>query len=192
MEYSASVVVSGAPGDRSHVHTHDHDGSEAPDESPGSILSNEPSLGRKHNLLSTIPILSPGESFPIPLYDPSVDSPTVIGAISGLPSAGSTHVSAVVTSLPISISRAIVAINLLREGCQTRVYHPCVGQQVMATMDRMVVVVVVEVVVECAVLVERSEVYQSLASDGRIWKLGSDGGKTGLISRLTGVGVSRS
>ncbi|GJX03163.1 hypothetical protein Tco_0189079 [Tanacetum coccineum] len=36
---SITVAVSGVPGDRSHVHTHDHDGSEAPDESPDSILS---------------------------------------------------------------------------------------------------------------------------------------------------------
>ncbi|GJV90596.1 hypothetical protein Tco_1538409 [Tanacetum coccineum] len=37
-----AVAVSGVLGDRSHVHTHDHDGSEAPDESPDSILSSEP------------------------------------------------------------------------------------------------------------------------------------------------------
>ncbi|GJU54195.1 hypothetical protein Tco_1227909 [Tanacetum coccineum] len=35
------VAVSGVPVDRSHVHTHDHDGSEAPDELPDSILLNE-------------------------------------------------------------------------------------------------------------------------------------------------------
>ncbi|GKF49027.1 hypothetical protein Tco_0142278, partial [Tanacetum coccineum] len=35
-----TMVVSGVPVDRSHVHIHDHDGSGAPDESPGSILSN--------------------------------------------------------------------------------------------------------------------------------------------------------
>ncbi|GKD23080.1 hypothetical protein Tco_1224783, partial [Tanacetum coccineum] len=32
------VAVSGVPRDGSHVHTHDHDGFEAPDESPESIL----------------------------------------------------------------------------------------------------------------------------------------------------------
>ncbi|GJS01060.1 hypothetical protein Tco_0317568 [Tanacetum coccineum] len=37
----ASVAVSGVPGDRSHVHTHDHDGSKALDESPDLILSSE-------------------------------------------------------------------------------------------------------------------------------------------------------
>ncbi|GKF19518.1 hypothetical protein Tco_0068156, partial [Tanacetum coccineum] len=43
-----TVAVSGVPGDRSHVHTHDHDGSEAPDESPDPILSSEPKLLGKH------------------------------------------------------------------------------------------------------------------------------------------------
>ncbi|GJV14143.1 hypothetical protein Tco_1359466 [Tanacetum coccineum] len=31
---AAPVVASGVPGDGSRMHTHDHDGSEAPDESP--------------------------------------------------------------------------------------------------------------------------------------------------------------
>ncbi|GKF47375.1 hypothetical protein Tco_0137177, partial [Tanacetum coccineum] len=55
------VAVFGVPGDESHVHTHDHDGSEAPDRSPNSILSSlavelsstsyqEPRVD-KHNLL---------------------------------------------------------------------------------------------------------------------------------------------
>ncbi|GKG44336.1 hypothetical protein Tco_0485774, partial [Tanacetum coccineum] len=35
------VAVSGVPGDGSRVHTNDHDGSEAPAESPDSILSSE-------------------------------------------------------------------------------------------------------------------------------------------------------
>ncbi|GKD24264.1 hypothetical protein Tco_1230478, partial [Tanacetum coccineum] len=43
-----TIAVSGVPVDRSHVHTHDHDGYEAPDESPGSILSNEPKPRGKH------------------------------------------------------------------------------------------------------------------------------------------------
>ncbi|GKF14460.1 hypothetical protein Tco_0055922 [Tanacetum coccineum] len=37
-----AVAVSGVPGDGSRVHTHDHDVSEAPDESPDSIISSEP------------------------------------------------------------------------------------------------------------------------------------------------------
>ncbi|GKB33200.1 hypothetical protein Tco_0872601, partial [Tanacetum coccineum] len=56
-----AVVVSGVPVDGSRVHTHDHDGSKAPDESPNSILSSlavelsptsylEPRVD-KHNLL---------------------------------------------------------------------------------------------------------------------------------------------
>ncbi|GKG53195.1 hypothetical protein Tco_0552463, partial [Tanacetum coccineum] len=36
------VAVFGVPGDGSRMHTHDHDGSEAPDKSPDSILSSEP------------------------------------------------------------------------------------------------------------------------------------------------------
>ncbi|GKG46036.1 hypothetical protein Tco_0498482, partial [Tanacetum coccineum] len=35
-------AVSVVPGDGSRMHKHDHDGSEAPDESPDSILSSEP------------------------------------------------------------------------------------------------------------------------------------------------------
>ncbi|GJS41494.1 hypothetical protein Tco_0566537 [Tanacetum coccineum] len=36
--YSAAGAVYGVPGDESRVHTHDHDGSEAPNESPDQIL----------------------------------------------------------------------------------------------------------------------------------------------------------
>ncbi|GJT13928.1 hypothetical protein Tco_0860970 [Tanacetum coccineum] len=44
--HSFSVAVSGVLGDGSRVHTHDHDGYEAPDESPESILSiNRPAAG---------------------------------------------------------------------------------------------------------------------------------------------------
>ncbi|GKF69977.1 hypothetical protein Tco_0203034, partial [Tanacetum coccineum] len=39
-----------------------HDGSEAPDESPGSILSNEPKPRGKHRPPPPPSILSPGES----------------------------------------------------------------------------------------------------------------------------------
>ncbi|GKG29037.1 hypothetical protein Tco_0416402, partial [Tanacetum coccineum] len=56
-----AIAVSGVPVDRSHVHTHDHDGSEAPDESPGSILSNEPKPLGKHRPPPPPSILSPGE-----------------------------------------------------------------------------------------------------------------------------------
>ncbi|GJR22796.1 hypothetical protein Tco_0971323 [Tanacetum coccineum] len=61
-EYSAAVAVSGVPGDRSHVHTHDHDGSEAPDESPDSILSSGPKPLGKHRPPPPPSILSPRES----------------------------------------------------------------------------------------------------------------------------------
>ncbi|GJR18673.1 hypothetical protein Tco_0967200 [Tanacetum coccineum] len=40
--------VSGVPGDRSLVYTHDHDGSESPDEFPDLILSSEPKPLGKH------------------------------------------------------------------------------------------------------------------------------------------------
>ncbi|GKG63575.1 hypothetical protein Tco_0643123, partial [Tanacetum coccineum] len=53
----------GVPGDGSHVHTHDHDGSKALDESPDSILSSEPKPLGKHRPPPPPPsILSPGES----------------------------------------------------------------------------------------------------------------------------------
>ncbi|GJW30546.1 hypothetical protein Tco_0047421 [Tanacetum coccineum] len=61
-EYPAAVAMSGVPGDRSRVHTHDHDGSEAPDESPDSILSSEPKPFWKHRPPPPPSILSPGES----------------------------------------------------------------------------------------------------------------------------------
>ncbi|GJW71382.1 hypothetical protein Tco_0128299 [Tanacetum coccineum] len=60
--FSRTVAVSGVPVDRSHVHTHDHDGSEAPDGSPDSILSNEPKPLGKHRPPPPPSILSPGES----------------------------------------------------------------------------------------------------------------------------------
>ncbi|GJR02413.1 hypothetical protein Tco_0525397 [Tanacetum coccineum] len=43
-----AVAVSGVPRDGSRVHTHDHDGSEAPDESIDIILSSEPKPLGKH------------------------------------------------------------------------------------------------------------------------------------------------
>ncbi|GKF74627.1 hypothetical protein Tco_0220959, partial [Tanacetum coccineum] len=50
-------------GDGSRVHTHDHDGSEAPDELPDSIPSSEPKPLRKHRPPPPLSsILSPGES----------------------------------------------------------------------------------------------------------------------------------
>ncbi|GKG03651.1 hypothetical protein Tco_0311287 [Tanacetum coccineum] len=39
---TVTVAVSGVPRDGSRMHTHDHDGSEAPDESLDSIISSEP------------------------------------------------------------------------------------------------------------------------------------------------------
>ncbi|GJV91902.1 hypothetical protein Tco_1539715 [Tanacetum coccineum] len=44
----AAVAVSGVHRDGSRVHTHDHDGSKVPDESPNSILLSEPKPLRKH------------------------------------------------------------------------------------------------------------------------------------------------
>ncbi|GJT73304.1 hypothetical protein Tco_1032590 [Tanacetum coccineum] len=55
-------VVFGVPGDGSRVHTHDHDGSEAPDESPNSILSSKSKPLGKHRPPPPPSILSPGES----------------------------------------------------------------------------------------------------------------------------------
>ncbi|GJW89667.1 hypothetical protein Tco_0167220 [Tanacetum coccineum] len=60
--YPAAVAVSGVPGDGSRVHTHDHGGSEAPDESLDSILSSEPKPLRKHMPPPPPSILSPKES----------------------------------------------------------------------------------------------------------------------------------
>ncbi|GJV06624.1 hypothetical protein Tco_1344280 [Tanacetum coccineum] len=57
-----AVAVSGVPGDGSRVHTHDHGGSEAPDESPDSILSSEPKPLGKHRPPPPPCILSPRES----------------------------------------------------------------------------------------------------------------------------------
>ncbi|GJS04509.1 hypothetical protein Tco_0321017 [Tanacetum coccineum] len=63
-----TVAMPSVPGDRSRVHTYDHDGSEAPDESLDSTLSSEPKpLGNKAILLPIRPyshpkiILSPQE-----------------------------------------------------------------------------------------------------------------------------------
>ncbi|GKB20059.1 hypothetical protein Tco_0853982, partial [Tanacetum coccineum] len=58
----ATIAVSGVPGDGSHMHTHDHDGSEAPDESHDSILSSERKPLGKHRPPPPPSILSPGES----------------------------------------------------------------------------------------------------------------------------------
>ncbi|GKE00546.1 hypothetical protein Tco_1388529, partial [Tanacetum coccineum] len=57
-----AITVPDVPGYGSHVHTHDHDGSEAPDGSPDSILSSEPKPLRKHRPPPLLSILSPGES----------------------------------------------------------------------------------------------------------------------------------
>ncbi|GJV63418.1 hypothetical protein Tco_1474246 [Tanacetum coccineum] len=59
---SRTIAVSGVPVDRSHVHTHDHDGSEAPDELPDSIPSNEPKPLGKHRPPPPPSIRSPGDS----------------------------------------------------------------------------------------------------------------------------------
>ncbi|GKD64893.1 hypothetical protein Tco_1307001, partial [Tanacetum coccineum] len=45
---NGAVAVSDEPGDGSRVHTHDHDGSAAPDESLDSILLSEPKPLGKH------------------------------------------------------------------------------------------------------------------------------------------------
>ncbi|GKG02352.1 hypothetical protein Tco_0309988 [Tanacetum coccineum] len=57
-----TVALSGVPEDGSHVHTHDHDGSEAPDELSDSILSSEPKPLGKHRPPPPPSILSPRES----------------------------------------------------------------------------------------------------------------------------------
>ncbi|GKF26438.1 hypothetical protein Tco_0082332 [Tanacetum coccineum] len=57
-----SVAVPDVPGYESRMHTHDHDGSEAPDGSPDSILSSEPKPLGKHRPPPLPSILSPGES----------------------------------------------------------------------------------------------------------------------------------
>ncbi|GJR08369.1 hypothetical protein Tco_0791021 [Tanacetum coccineum] len=58
----ATVAMSGVHGDGSCVHTHDHDVSEAPDESPDSILSSEPNPLGKHRPPPPPSIPSPRES----------------------------------------------------------------------------------------------------------------------------------
>ncbi|GKD34350.1 hypothetical protein Tco_1249859 [Tanacetum coccineum] len=62
LQYPIAVAVSGVPEDGSRVHTHDHDGSEAPDESLDSILSSEPKPLEKYRPPPPPSILSPGES----------------------------------------------------------------------------------------------------------------------------------
>ncbi|GKG24233.1 hypothetical protein Tco_0392269 [Tanacetum coccineum] len=57
-----SVAVYGVPRDGSRVHTQDHDGSEAPDESLDSILSSEPKPLGKHRPPPPLSIPSPEES----------------------------------------------------------------------------------------------------------------------------------
>ncbi|GJX09209.1 hypothetical protein Tco_0199068 [Tanacetum coccineum] len=57
-----TVAMSGVLGDGSRVHTHDHDRSEAPDESLDLILSSEPKPLGKHRPPPPPSILSPGES----------------------------------------------------------------------------------------------------------------------------------
>ncbi|GKF55483.1 hypothetical protein Tco_0165823, partial [Tanacetum coccineum] len=56
------VDVPDVPGHGSRVHTHDHDGSEAPNGSLDSILSSEPKPLGKHMPPPSQPILSLGES----------------------------------------------------------------------------------------------------------------------------------
>ncbi|GKF07172.1 hypothetical protein Tco_0041396, partial [Tanacetum coccineum] len=56
------IAVSGVPRGGSRVHTYYHDGSEAPDESPDSILSCEPKPLGKHRPPPPPYILSPRES----------------------------------------------------------------------------------------------------------------------------------
>ncbi|GJX08787.1 hypothetical protein Tco_0196719 [Tanacetum coccineum] len=57
-----AVVVPDVPGYESRVHTHDHDGSEAPDRSPDSILSSKPKPLGKPKPPPLPSILSPRES----------------------------------------------------------------------------------------------------------------------------------
>ncbi|GKG14988.1 hypothetical protein Tco_0354588 [Tanacetum coccineum] len=60
--YTISVAASDVPGDGSRVHTHNHDGSEAPDVSPDSILSSEPKPLGNYRPPPPPSILSLGES----------------------------------------------------------------------------------------------------------------------------------
>ncbi|GKF07455.1 hypothetical protein Tco_0041679, partial [Tanacetum coccineum] len=62
-EYPTTIAMSGVPGDGSRMHTHNHDGSEAPDESPNSILSSEPKPLGKHSIYcADKPIIYPSTS----------------------------------------------------------------------------------------------------------------------------------
>ncbi|GJY48273.1 hypothetical protein Tco_0438229 [Tanacetum coccineum] len=76
-----SIVVSDVPGDGSRVHTHHHDGSEAPDESPDLILSSEPKPLRKHKPPPPPSILSPRESSYLPYVDRPAASPYRLAVI---------------------------------------------------------------------------------------------------------------
>ncbi|GKG22272.1 hypothetical protein Tco_0387575, partial [Tanacetum coccineum] len=58
---ACSVGVPDVPGYESYVHTHDHDGSKAPEGSPNSILSSEPKPLGNHRPPPPPSILSPGE-----------------------------------------------------------------------------------------------------------------------------------
>ncbi|GKF30951.1 hypothetical protein Tco_0100749 [Tanacetum coccineum] len=61
-EYSEAGAGPDDPGCESRVHTRDHSGSEAPDGSPDSVLSNEPKPLEKHRPPPLPSILSPRES----------------------------------------------------------------------------------------------------------------------------------
>ncbi|GJS16439.1 hypothetical protein Tco_0410911 [Tanacetum coccineum] len=61
-QHQRAVAVLDVPGYESRVHTHDYDGSEAPDGSPDSILSSEPKPLGKHRPPPPPSILSPRES----------------------------------------------------------------------------------------------------------------------------------
>ncbi|GJQ97861.1 hypothetical protein Tco_0009000 [Tanacetum coccineum] len=65
-QYSKAGAMPDVPGCESRVHTHDHDGFEAPDGSPDSILSSEPKPFRKHRPPPPPSILSPGDVHPYP------------------------------------------------------------------------------------------------------------------------------
>ncbi|GJY49065.1 hypothetical protein Tco_0439021 [Tanacetum coccineum] len=122
---SSSVAVSGVPGDGSRMHTHDHDGSKAPDESPNSILSSEPKPLGKHRPHPSRSILSPGESSYPPITSSVtlvLTSPTVIGAISDLwnchlPCNWLPQSLAVELSPTSYLEPRVDKYNLLRGGC---------------------------------------------------------------------------
>ncbi|GKD25776.1 hypothetical protein Tco_1231990 [Tanacetum coccineum] len=74
-EYSVAVAMPVVPGYGSHVHTHDHGGSEALDGSPNSILSSKPKPLGKHRPPPSQSILSPRESSYPPYVSRPVGSP---------------------------------------------------------------------------------------------------------------------